>query len=161
MSEEEAWTTPGVKQSFVLWPNRRRRDTRADFTGLKHGSGCQRLRCCRSASTVVSFSDSYNPQYASVFRRMHTLHVRFPSHHWPVFCSSLHVCRAKPAGVHHSLNWPLMQCKANVLKSFWYVFFLYCSFKYCALHRIFCHKLVNIYIFFFNIQTYTFIYTGQ
>lgn len=23
----------------------------------------------------------------------------------------------------------------------------YCSFKYCALHRIFCHKLVNIYIF--------------
>jgi len=23
----------------------------------------------------------------------------------------------------------------------------YCSFKYCALHRIFCHKLVNIYNF--------------
>lgn len=22
----------------------------------------------------------------------------------------------------------------------------YCSFKYCALHRIFCHNLVNIYI---------------
>lgn len=64
---------------------------------------------------------------------------------------------------------PMMQCKANVLESFWYVFFFlfvsktkkYCSFKYCALHRIFCHKLVNIYIFFFNIQTYTFIYTGQ
>lgn len=31
----------------------------------------------------------------------------------------------------------------------------YCSFKYCALHRMFCHKLLNIYIFF-NIQTYVY-----
>lgn len=38
----------------------------------------------------------------------------------------------------------------------------YCSFKYCALHRIFCHKLLNIYIFFSIFRhTYTFICTRR
>lgn len=132
-------------------------DTRADFAPLEYRSGRQLLRRRRSASTGVSFSDSYNPQYASVFRRMSTLHVHFLSCNWPVFfCSSLHVCRAKPAGV----NAPLLELAPDAMQGqrfevllicFFFSCFKnqkYCSFKYCALHRIFCHKLVNIYIFF-------------
>lgn len=130
-----------------------------------------RLLCRRcSASTVVSFSDSptiLNTRLCSgecalctstscrTARQFSAAHYMWAEQNRPVLDSCL--------------NRALMQCKANVLKSFWYVFFFcpcfknqkYCSFKYCALHRIFCHKLVNIYIFFFNIQTYTFIYTGQ
>lgn len=61
-------------------------------------------------------------------------------------------------------NWPLMRCKAFWSPSDMFFFFLvsktkkYCSFKYCALHRIFCHKLVNIYIFFQYSDIYFHIY---
>lgn len=120
-----------------------------------------RLLCRRcSASTVVSFSDSptiLNTRLCSgecalctstscrTARQFSAAHYMWAEQNRPVLDSCL--------------NRALMQCKANVLKSFWYVFFFcpcfknqkYCSFKYCALHRIFCHKLVNIYIFFFSI----------
>lgn len=42
---------------------------------------------------------SNNPQYTSVFGRMRTVHVHFLSYSQTVFCSSLHVSRAEPAGV--------------------------------------------------------------
>ena len=103
---------------------------------------------------------SNNPQYTSVFGRMRTVHVHFLSYSWTVFCSSLHVSRAEPAGV-GLLSEPgpdAMQgeCFEVLLICFFcfcpcFINQKYCSFKYCALHRIFCHKLVNIYIFFFSI----------
>lgn len=64
-------------------------DARADFTPLQRHS------------SFVSSSDSYNPRYASVFRKtVHFLHVHFLSYKLASFCRSLHVCRAKPTGVY-------------------------------------------------------------
>lgn len=89
---------------------------------------------------------------------MRTVHVHFLSYSQTVFCSSLHVSRAEPAGV-GLLSEPgpdAMQgeCFEVLLICFFFCPCFknqkYCSFKYCALHRIFCHKLVNIYIFFFQ-----------
>lgn len=69
-------------------------------------------------------------------------------------------CRRSVGSTHHS---PTSECPSDMLFFFFFVSKAkrYCSFKYCALHRIFSHKLLNIYIFFLNTQTYTFIYTRQ
>lgn len=105
--------------------------------------------CCRCfASTLVSFSLLLNARLCS---GEYTLCV---STSCPGVCRSLHVCRAKNQQRTSALNRLLMQCKANVFEVLLICFLFvsktkkYCSFKYCALHRIFCHKLVNIYIFF-------------
>lgn len=77
---------------------------------------------------------------------------------WPVSAVHYMSAESKPANTYTTVwTGPLMQSKAKrffevLLICFFTCLFQknqkYCSFKYCALHRIFCHKLVNIYIFF-------------
>lgn len=146
-----------------MWLNHSDGDEKADFSWIS--------QLCVVSAFLPQLSlslDSYNSQYTSVFKRIHTLHDHFPS--WFLQFITCPQSQKSSQSRTSLLNWPLMQCKANVFKVLLICFFFlllkvkkYCSFKYCALHRIFCHKLVNIYIFhsFFNIQTYTFIYTGQ
>lgn len=160
MSAEEAWT-PSVNQSFVLWLNHHRRRHEGRLPAVTSPPLCLHSRLfLRLLRSSIHFCVQENTHFA----------CPLPVLRAASFCGSLHACRAEAAGVHFCLNWPLMQRKAKpfgvLLICFFFFLFVfknqkYCSFKYCALHRIFCHKLVNIYIFFFNIQTYTFIYTGQ
>lgn len=79
------------------------------FKALRQGKeGRPFLR--RSSASTATFSNFYNPEDASVFRRR------------------------KPTSCPTDMFFSVKTQKD-------------CSFKYCALHRIFCHKLVNIYIF--------------
>lgn len=70
---------------------------------------------------------------------------------WPVSAGHYMSAVLKPAVRVFELAPDAMQGEhfEVLLICFFFVLFpnqRYCSFKYCALHRIFCHKLVNIYI---------------
>lgn len=120
--------------------------------------------CCRcSASTVVSFCGLL--QYSIHVCVQENTHFACPL---PVLVSAAHYMSAEPKSslsCTSVLNCPLMRCKANIFEFLLICFCClfsktkkYCSFKYCALHRIFCHKLVNIYIFIQYSDIYFHIY---
>lgn len=124
MWEEEAWTWT----TFSLGASRCRRWCEGRFL--------QQLYVAAALpSAVVS-------QYTSVFVCPFLSYSR-PSLQFITCLHSVSALRPAPDAMQGEHFEVLLIC-------FFHVCFKnqkYCSFKYCALHRIFCHKLVNIYIF--------------
>lgn len=105
-----------IKQSF-LWPSHCRRRHGGRFL-LNIAAGC--CRCF--ASTVVSFSPLL--QSSIHFCVQENTHFACPL---PVLVSAVHYMSAEPKSSQQCtsvLNWPLMQCKANVFEVLLICFFV-------------------------------------
>lgn len=136
----------GVDRELLVTESKQK----ADFTWIS-----QLYFVTAFASTVVSFS-RLTTLNTLLFSREYSL-LQCPL---PVLASAVHYMSAEPKKKPASnvlLLWigPWYNARQTFLEVLLICCLFqktekYCSFKYCALHRIFCHKLVNIYIFFFQ-----------